>query len=340
MKSYLLKLMMGSPLTRVEAREAMDLMMRGQATPSQIASFLTSLRLKGESVDELIGFAESLRSHAANIEVSSLQAVDTCGTGGDGGKTFNISTAAAFVIAAAGIPVAKHGSVAVSGKTGSAEVLQALGMDIQLNPKEAEYMLEKTGLSFLFAPLYHQAMKHVMPIRKELGFRTCFNLLGPLANPAKVKIQLMGVYDPTLVEPVAEVFRALGVKRALVVSSLDGLDEITVTDTTRICEVNGDLIYTYEVTPEELGVKRSYIHEIAGGDSQFNAALMKRIFNGERGAPRDVVLLNAGAVLYLTGQANSIQEGVKQATHLIDAGHVASKLEEVVRYSKEVQHVS
>lgn len=315
-------------------------MMKGQATPSQIASFLTSLRMKGESVDELIGFAESMRSYSVYVKSPYLQAVDTCGTGGDGGKTFNISTAAAFVIAAAGIPVAKHGSVAVSGKTGSADVLEALGMDIQLNPKEAEQMLAKIGLSFFFAPLYHQAMKHVMPIRKELGFRTCFNLLGPLVNPAKVKIQLLGVYEPTLVEPIAQVLRALGVKRALVVSSLDGLDEITVTNSTKVCELNHGSIQSYIVTPEDLGVQRRQLMEISGGDSQFNASLIKRIFNGEPGAPRDVVLLNAGAVFYLTGQASSIQEGVKQAAAVIDSGKVSTKLEEVVRYSKGVRDVS
>lgn len=340
MQEMLKKVVEGHDLTRLEAQAVMNMMMEGKATPSQMASLLTSLRIKGETVEELIGFAEGMRSHAVQVQHDHPYAVDTCGTGGDGGKTFNISTASAFVAAAAGVPVAKHGNRAVSSKSGSADVLEELGMDIQLNAKEAQHLLFQTGLCFLFAPLFHQAMKHVMPTRTELGFRTCFNLLGPLANPAGVKIQLMGVYNPALTENVAHVLQALGVERALVVSGLDGLDEITVTAPTRISEVQAGQVKTYEVTPEELGVSPSSLDKIAGGDAKVNATLIRAILNGEKGAPRDVVLLNAGAVLYVADQVCSIRDGVKLAAKLIDSGKAKAKLEEVVRYSQEVRYVS
>ncbi|MBA4496048.1 anthranilate phosphoribosyltransferase [Paenactinomyces guangxiensis] len=339
-QEMLKKVVDGQDLTRLEAQAVMDAMMEGKATAAQMAALVTSLRMRGETVEELIGFAEALRSHATQVYHDFPHAVDTCGTGGDGGKTFNISTAAAFVAASAGVPIAKHGNRAVSSKSGSADVLEALGMDIQLNAKEAQTLLCHTGLCFLFAPMYHQAMKHVMPTRTELGFRTCFNLLGPLANPAGVKIQLMGVYDPALTENVACVLQALGVERALVVSGLDGLDEITVTAPTRISEVNREQITTYEVTPDELGVSKASLEKIGGGNSVYNANLIRQILDGQTGAPRDVVLLNAGAVLYIAGKAASIRDGVKLAAEQIDSGKAKEKLAQVVRYSQEVRYVS
>ncbi|SEN28152.1 anthranilate phosphoribosyltransferase [Lihuaxuella thermophila] len=339
-QEVLRKVVSGRNLSRREAQAVMTEMMEGKVTPSQTASLLTSLRMKGETVEELIGFAQGLRSHATQVYHDLPQVVDTCGTGGDGGKTFNISTAAAFVAAAAGVPIAKHGNRAVSSKSGSADVLEALGMDIRLNAKEAQHLLFQTGLCFLFAPLFHQAMKHVMPTRTELGFRTCFNLLGPLANPAGVKIQLLGVYDPSLTENVARVLLELGIERALVVAGLDGLDEITVTAPTRMSEVIEGEVKTYEVTPEQLGVNTAPIEAIAGGDAGFNARLIRGILNGQPGAPRDVVLVNAGAAIYLAGRASSIREGVHLAAQAVDSGKAKEKLAEVVHFSREVRYVS
>ncbi len=339
-QEVLRKVVSGENLTRLEAYRVMNEMMEGKVTPSQIASLLTSLRMKGETVEELIGFAQGMRSHATRVYHDLPHAVDTCGTGGDGGKTFNISTAAAFVAAAAGVPIAKHGNRAVSSQSGSADVLEELGMDIRLNAKEAQHLLFQTGLCFLFAPLFHQTMRHVMPTRTELGFRTCFNLLGPLVNPAGVKIQLLGVYDPALTENVAHVLSELGIERALVVAGLDGLDEITVTAPTRISEVKEGEVKTYDVTPEQLGVKTFPMEEIAGGSAEYNARLIRGIFDGKKGAAREVVLVNAGAAIYLAGRASSIREGVRLAAEMIDSGKAKEKLAEVIHASREVRYVS
>ncbi|MDR6224497.1 anthranilate phosphoribosyltransferase [Desmospora profundinema] len=328
-KQSLAKIIDGENLERGEAEALMGAMMEGEVPPSQIAAALTGLRVKGETVDELTGLASAMRDKAARLPQSASHAVDTCGTGGDGGKTFNISTAAAIVAAAAGVPVAKHGNRAVSSRSGSADVLEALGVPTQLSPEDAVKALDKQGICFLFAPLFHQAMKHVMPVRRELGFRTCFNLLGPLSNPAGVKRQLVGVYDPALTEPVAEVLTRLGAERVLVVAGLEGIDEISVSGETRISESREGRIRTFQLTPEELGLTRHPLAALAGGDAVVNASIIRGVLRGEPGAPRDVVTANAGAVLYLAGHAASLQEGVEAAAAVIDQGGAEAKLAEM-----------
>lgn len=267
-------------------------------------------------------------------------AVDTCGTGGDGGKTFNISTASAIVAAAAGVPVAKHGNRAVSGKSGSADVLEALDINIQITPDEAVEMLSKTNICFLFAPLFHHGMKNVMPTRKELGFRTCFHLLGPLSNPAGVRKQLMGVFDFRLTDTIAHTLLSLGTERAMVVAGLDGMDEITLAGETQISEVQNGKVFTYRITPEELGLERADPKELEGGNAMENAEIVRSIFQGVRGPQRDIVLVNAGAVLTIAGTASCLQEGIHLAAETIDQGKAQAKLEEMVQGTKEVSHVS
>ncbi|MGX9705946.1 anthranilate phosphoribosyltransferase [Laceyella tengchongensis] len=335
------KVVAGEHLTAAEARQAMEYMMEGNATPVQIASLLTSLRMKGETEDELLGFAQAMRSLAVPLPLRFADAVDTCGTGGSGRKAFNISTAAAFVVAAGGVPVVKHGNRAASSQSGSADVLEALGVQIRLAPEEANRLLEQTGLSFLFAQLYHPAMKHVMPTRKQLGFRTFFNLLGPLCNPAGVKVQLVGVYDADLTEPVAYVLQRLGIKRAMVVAGLDGMDELTNAAETKVSELKDGRVTTYEVSPEALGLERVARETLSGGTPDENATLIRGIFDGRiTGGPRDIVALNAGAALYLAGKAPTLSEGVKEALWIIRSGAACRKLAEVIRLSKEVAHVS
>ncbi|MFD1395032.1 anthranilate phosphoribosyltransferase [Kroppenstedtia eburnea] len=337
----LVKLMAKEDLNRSESERLMGAMMEGDLPPAQAAAVLTALRIKGETVEELAGLAASMRARARQLSAVPPEAVDTCGTGGDGGKTFNISTAAAIVAAAAGVPVAKHGNRAVSGKSGSADVLEALGVGIQLTPEEAEETLAETGICFLFAPLFHEAMKQVLPIRKELGFRTCFNLAGPLANPAGVRRQLVGVFDPGLTETLARVLLSLGTERAMVVSGLDGVDEITLTEETQISEVRDGNVHTYRITPEELGLKRCHPTALSGGDAVVNARIIRDIFQGKPGPCRDVVLANAGAVFTIAGRAGGLQEGIHLAGKTVDEGLALAKLEEMAAgRGKEVSHVS
>ncbi|BCU81795.1 anthranilate phosphoribosyltransferase [Polycladomyces abyssicola] len=336
MPALLTRVVEGNDLSRDEARHVMDELMSGLWEPEQVAGLLTAMRMKGETAEELAGMAESLRTRALRWEKPATDAVDTCGTGGDGGRTFNISTAAAILASACGVKVAKHGNRAVSSKSGSADVLEALGVQISTTPDAARAMLEQTGICFLYAPLYHQAMRHVMPARKALGFRTCFNLLGPLANPAGVRRQLVGVYDPDLTETVARVLLMLGIKRAMVVAGMDGLDEISVSGPTRVSEVRNGHVRTYTITPEEMGLTSAPLVEVAGGDAQTSAALIRRVFAGERGAPRDIVLANAGAVLWVGDQVGSLDEGVRVAARAIDEGAALRQLEEMVRFSVEV----
>ncbi|WP_107725454.1 anthranilate phosphoribosyltransferase [Desmospora activa] len=337
LKQSLGKIVTGGNLEQEEAEVLMNGMMTGKVPTTQIAAALTALRMKGETVEELTGFAAVMRAHAVKLPQAVPAAVDTCGTGGDGGKTFNISTAAAIVAAAAGVTVAKHGNRAVSSRSGSADVLEALGVPVQLSPAEAAEVLEKQGICFLFAPLFHQAIKHVMPTRRELGFRTCFNLLGPLSNPAGVKRQLVGVYDPSLTETVAEVLMRLGAEHVMVVAGLEGIDEISVSGETRISEAKDGNIHTIDITPEELGLKRHALSELAGGDAAVNAAIIRRVLKGELGAPRDVVLANAGAVIVLAGGASSLREGVERAATAIDHGKAEEKLAEM---AEVMTHVS
>ncbi|MNI00346.1 Anthranilate phosphoribosyltransferase [compost metagenome] len=330
----------GQHLSREEARNVMHEIMEGLATPAQIGSLLTALRIKGETLEEVTGFAETMRSKATSLKVLQHNLLDTCGTGGDGADTFNISTASALVAAAGGVRVAKHGNRAMSSKSGSADVLEALGVNIQLTAEQAEQCLDQVGICFMFAQSYHQSMKHAAAPRKELGIRTVFNLLGPLTNPAGADRQLLGVFDRSKTELVARVLQALGLERAMVVASLDGMDEISVSASTQITELKNGLINTFEITPDDLGLRAHTIEEIAGGDAAANAAIIRRVFSGERGAYRDVVLANAGACFYVTGHCATLQEGVKYAANVIDSGKVMLKLNELVQYTGEHSHVS
>ncbi|RXT13913.1 anthranilate phosphoribosyltransferase [Ammoniphilus sp. CFH 90114] len=327
-------------LSREESREAMGLIMSGEVPPSQLASFLTALKIKGETVEEITGFALTMREKALKVEVPSDNLIDTCGTGGDGGKTFNISTASAFVAAAGGARVAKHGNRAVSSKSGSADVLEKLGVSIQLSEDEAKRCLERTNLCFMFAPFYHQAMKHAVATRKEIGFRTVFNLLGPLTNPAQADRQLIGVYDGRLAEKVAHVLRELGLVRCLIVAGEDGLDEISVSAATKVVELKNGDIHSYHIRPEDLGLRSYAISEVSGGKAVENASIIHRVFSGEQGADRDIVLANSAASLYLSEQASSIQEGVKLAAEIIDQGLALEKLNQLVQVTRGLSRAS
>jgi anthranilate phosphoribosyltransferase len=334
------RIIRGEHLDRITARQAMGEIMDGAATPAQIGAFLASLRLKGEQTEEIIGFAQAMRERSVTFPLRMEGLVDTCGTGGDGSQTFNISTAAAIVAATAGVRVAKHGNRAVSSRSGSADVLEALGVPITMSPAEAAACLKASNLCFLYAPLYHQAMKHAAGPRKELAIRTVFNLLGPLTNPAGAKRQLLGVYDASLLPRIAEVLAELGVERALVVAGEDGLDEITVTGTTYVAELNQGTITTYTVVPEQFGLGRHPLESLRGGDAYQNAAIIRDVFAGKRGPARDIVLANAGAILYLADHVHSIEAGVIRAAELIDAGDVQRKLEQIREVAGGVTNAS
>lgn len=338
MKSVLDRLIQGYNLSREEARETMRMMMDGEATSAQIGSLLTILRMKGETIDEITGFAETMRSKSNRVTTpTKLDLLDTCGTGGDGGKTFNISTAAAIVAAAGGINVAKHGNRAMSSLSGSADVLEALGVNIYLDASEAAACLEEVGICFMDATMYHQSMKHAAIPRKEIGFRTVFNMLGPLTNPAAAEYQLFGVYDKNRTETLAFVLRELGLARALVVASEDGLDEISISSPTRVTELREGTISTKTIQPDDLGLESYPMSDVAGGDATENANIIRDIFHGKHGGPRNIVLANAGACFYLTGRSATLQEGVKQASRLIDQGTVMEKLEQLIDYTKAVK---
>ncbi len=331
-------------LNREEARAVMSEVLTGQCTDAQIAALLVALHMKGETVEEIVGFAEAIRSAAAPLPIhedSSLYVsgtgrdalVDTCGTGGDTSGTFNISTATALVVAGAGVRVAKHGNRSVTSKCGSADVMEALGVNINLPPARMVACLEEVGIAFLFAPAMHSAMKYVQPARRELRLRTVFNLLGPLTNPAQASAQVVGVYSLDLVEKVAEALSMLGLHRALVVHGLDGLDEITITGPTRIAEVRESVVRTYEVTPEEFGMKRSGLEEISGGDAAENAAIIREVLRGKKSARQDVVLLNAAAALVASGRADHFRDALPLAAKSIDSGAAANKLEALIRFT-------
>jgi anthranilate phosphoribosyltransferase len=332
-------------LSREQAREVMSLILCGKATDAQIAALLVALHMKGETVEEIVGFAEAIRTAAATLELSRDPAldvsgtgrdalIDTCGTGGDASGTFNISTATAFVVAGAGVRVAKHGNRSVTSKCGSADVMEALGINIALSPARIAACLEQVGIAFLFAPAMHSAMKYVQPARRELRMRTVFNLLGPLTNPANASAQVVGVYSAELVEKVAEALSMLGLSRALVVHGSDGLDEITVTGSTRIAEVRNGVVKAYEVTPEEFGIARSPIESLMGGDAVANAAIIRRILDGEQSAKRDVVLLNAAAALVAASRADSIGDALPQAVEAVDSGRARQKMEALIRFTQ------
>jgi anthranilate phosphoribosyltransferase len=323
----------GRHLSRAEAAAAVDAMLDGTAPPALIAALLIALRVKGETPDEIAGAAQALRTRAARVDVPLDRLVDTCGTGGDGAHTFNISTAAAFVAAAAGARVAKHGNRAASSKCGSADVLAALGAEVELPPEAVAACIRECGIGFLFAPRHHAAMRHVAPVRKELGVRTLFNLLGPLANPAGARRQLLGVPSPHLVDVLARTLVELGADRAFVVHGHGGLDEISPAGPTRVAEVRGGRVREFEITPEELGVAPGPVEDLRGGDADRNAALLKEVLRGERGARRSAVLLNAGAAIAAAEVCESIRDGVRLAEQAIDSGAALERLEQFVRTS-------
>jgi anthranilate phosphoribosyltransferase len=334
-----------SSLSRDEARDVMAEVLRGEATDAQIAALLVALHMKGETVEEIVGFAQAIRAAATPllteegdaIDVSGTgreALVDTCGTGGDTSGTFNISTAVAFVTAGAGARVAKHGNRSISSKCGSADVMEALGVNINLPPSRLAACLRETGIAFLFAPAMHSAMKYVQPARRELRLRTVFNLLGPLTNPARASAQIVGVYSADLVEKLAEALSELGLRRALVVHGRDGLDEITITGPTKIAEVRDGKLRSYEVTPEEFGLKAAPLTEITGGDdAQQNAAIIRAVLDGERSPRRDVVVLNAAAALVAAGQTDHIGQAVPLAAYAIDCGHARQRLQLLVEFT-------
>ena len=326
-------------LTYDEAHEVMLEIMSGKTTPTQNAAFLAALSTKSakaETIDEISGCAEAMRSLATPVPHPGMEVLEIVGTGGDGAHSFNISTTAAMVIASAGVKVAKHGNRAASSLSGTADCLEALGVNIHQDPAKCLEMLEKAGFCFMFAQQYHSAMKYVGPIRKELGIRTVFNILGPLTNPAKPEYFLLGVYDAYLVEPVAKVLASLGVKRALVVYGQDKLDEISASAPTTVCELREGYYRTFEVTPEQFGLVRGKKEDIVGGTPAENAKITRDILSGkEQGTRRTIVLLNAGAALFAAGKAKDLQEGIALAAERIDSGAAARTLEEVIKVSNE-----
>ncbi|HET6873070.1 MAG TPA: anthranilate phosphoribosyltransferase [Sporolactobacillaceae bacterium] len=319
-KTFLNQLIEGKTLNRHEARLVMDDIMNGNATPSQISSFLSVLRFRGETVDELIGFVESMRAHAISLEHSE-DVLDTCGTGGDGAKTFNISTTVALILASMGVKVAKHGNRAMSSKSGSADVLEALGIPVQATPNEALHALQTNNLCFLFAPLYHASMKYAAGPRKELGFRTVFNILGPLANPANTKRQLLGVYDFELARKMAHALKELGVTRTLLVTGEGGLDELSITGPSQLLKVEEDVVEEFTLTPEDVGLTRGNLESIQVASIEESARLIREVLHGTANpSAMGIVLLNTGAALYVAGKAASIKEGVELAREAIEAG--------------------
>ena len=329
-KEAIIKLSKKQDLAYAEAEAVMDEIMSGQATPVQMSAYLTALALKGETIDEITASAAGMRAHCIKL-LHNLDVLEIVGTGGDGSNSFNISTTSSLVIAAGGVPVAKHGNRAASSKSGAADVLETLGVKITLTPERSAEILKKINICFLFAQNYHIAMKYVAPIRKELGIRTVFNILGPLSNPAGANMELMGVYDQALVEPLAQVMANLGVNRGMVVYGQDSLDEISMCAPTSVCEIRDGKFTSYEITPEQFGYERCEKGALTGGTPAENAEITKAILKGEeKGPKRQAVCLNAGAALYIAGKAASIEEGVKLAESLIDSGAALKKLEEFV----------
>jgi anthranilate phosphoribosyltransferase len=311
----------------------MDEIMSGEATPVQMSSYLTALTMKGETIDEITASAAGMRAHGTKLQ-HDMDVLEIVGTGGDGSNSFNISTTSSMVIASAGVPVAKHGNRAASSKSGAADVLEALGVKITVSPEKSTELLEKLNICFLFAQTYHSAMKYVGPIRKELGIRTVFNILGPLSNPASANMELMGVFDESLVEPLARVMKNLGVNRGMVVYGQDKLDEISMSAPTSVCEIKDDTFTSYTITPEQFGYERCGKDALKGGTPQENAEITKAILSGaDRGPKRQAVCLNAGAALYIAGKAESIEAGVRMAEKQIDSGAAQKVLEAFVKES-------
>ena len=328
------QLINGKDLTFEQAEQVMEEMMNGEATQAQMGGFLVALRQQGETIDEITAFAQVMREKGIKIE-PKRDVIDIVGTGGDEAGTFNISTTSAFVVAAGGVPVAKHGNRSVSSKSGAADVLERLGANLSLTGEQNEKILAACDVCFLFAPVYHSSMKYAAPARKELGVRTVFNILGPLSNPAAATMQLLGVYDKKLAEPLARVLSNLGVVRGVVVCGEDGLDEITLTGETSVYEIREGEIRSYTITPEQFGLRRCALEELVGGDPGENASITKDVLTGkETGPKRDIVLMNAGMSLYLGKDGISVQDGIRQAAELIDSGRAYRKLQEFIKLTR------
>jgi anthranilate phosphoribosyltransferase len=324
--ALLKRLAAGERLSAVESADAFGAMMSGAVSETRMASFLTALSVRGPSVAEIAGAARAMRAAMTSVEAPP-GAMDVCGTGGDGHGTLNVSTAAAFVVAACGVPVAKHGNRAMSSRTGAADVLEALGVPVMLDAEAARDALARSGFAFLFAPAYHPAMKHVGPVRRDLGFRTVFNLLGPICNPARVRRQLLGIFSEDWLEPVAHVLRDLGTEKAWVVHGSDGMDELTTTGVSRVAMLENGQIAMTEIAPEDAGLARASIASLKGGSAEDNARAIRALLNGAQTPFRDIVLLNAGAALVIAGKASSLSEGVARAAHAIDNGAAKRTLE-------------
>ncbi|MCX5681878.1 MAG: anthranilate phosphoribosyltransferase [Candidatus Omnitrophica bacterium] len=335
MKTFINKVLAKENLTSQEMHQLMRQVMEGKASQEDLAQFLLALREKKPTVDEITGAAQALREFSIKIHAQDKTILDTCGTGGDKLGTFNISTASAFVVAGAGCIVAKHGNRSVSSRCGSADVLEALGINIQMDVSRLEECLEKAGIAFLFAQKLHPAMKHAAGVRKELGVETIFNILGPLTNPAQATHQVMGVYSDSLVEPMAHVLQNLGLKRALVVHGDDGLDEITTTTTTHAAEYFKDEVKIYTISPETYKIPLSKISDLKGGDAKENKKIIVKILVGEKGPKRDIVVLNAGYALYIAEMVKSVEEGIVLARHSIDSGKAVQKLELLVKITNQ-----
>ncbi|MEJ2476185.1 MAG: anthranilate phosphoribosyltransferase [Desulfobacterales bacterium] len=334
-REYLTKIIDRKNLTQSEMSEMIGLIFSGEVSDSQVGAFMAALATKGETFEELAGAAQAMRRKALRIEAMGQTVMDTCGTGGDGANTFNISTTTAFVVAGCGVTVAKHGNRSVSSKCGSADLLENLGINLTTAPEIVEEAIAEIGIGFLFAPLYHGAMKYAMTARKEVGVRSIFNMLGPLTNPAGANCQLLGVYAPQLTEMFAEALKMLGSRRAFVVHGHDGLDEISVCAPTRISELNDGQIRTYDISPDQFFGKAADPQELAGGEPTRNAEITRRILTGEKGARRNVVLFNSAAALVASGRVKDISEGIRLAEEAIDSGAATGKLEALAAYTKE-----
>lgn len=334
-KDAIAKVIERNNLTRFEMQRVMEQILTGQATPSQIACFLTAMRSKGETVEEITGAVMVMRKHVTRIVIKRDAVLDTCGTGGDMKGTFNISTAAAFVAAGSGILVAKHGNRSVSSMCGSADLLEQLGIDIMMDAQKAKLCLENTGIAFLFAPNFHPAMKFAAPVRREIGIRTMFNILGPLTNPAGATHQLIGVFSDDWAEPLARVLKNLGTKHALIVHGEDGLDEITTAGRTKVAELKNGAIKTYYIKPEDFGFRRARMRSLMGGTVSGNRAILEAVLSGRRGPHRDIVLLNAGAAIYAADKAKSIKAGIALAKESVDSGRAMATLQALRECSKK-----
>jgi len=334
-QAALARLLDGHDLTRTQACEVMDEIMRGDATAAQIGAFLVALRVKGETAGEIAGCAEAMRAHVVQVRPRRTDLVDTAGTGGDGARTFNISTAAALVAASAGAGVAKHGNRAVSSASGSADVLESLGFDLELAPARIEQSIDELGFGFLFAPAHHPAMRHAAPVRRELATRTVFNVLGPLTNPAGARAQVVGVYAPELVRTLAEVLVQLGAERAYVVHGADGIDELSPTGPNLVCEVAAGAIREWELDPLDLGIPRCAPSDLAGDSADRNAALIRELFTGASGPRRDAVLLNAAGAIAAAGHAEDLRAGLALAVATVDSGAAGEHLDALVAFSRE-----